>query len=118
MQLLGEWLKHATQRNQCEDSNGHISDVDCAFVLNCIAFLEVVRQVQNKANIIIPLAGKKKLIYAYFFGEEKHSPKKEKSFGPLSLISKHDGCSVSVVFLRLVDSFHVMNWGTSGASTM
>ncbi|CAK9277403.1 unnamed protein product [Sphagnum jensenii] len=44
VQLLGEWLRHATQRNQCEDSNGHISDVDCAFVLNSIAFLEVVRQ--------------------------------------------------------------------------
>ncbi|KAH9554382.1 hypothetical protein CY35_08G060900 [Sphagnum magellanicum] len=46
VQLLGEWLKHATQRNQCEDSNGHISDVDCAFVLNSVAFLEVVRQVR------------------------------------------------------------------------
>jgi hypothetical protein len=65
------------------------------------------------------LAGKKKLIYAYFFGEEKRSPKKEKTFGSLlSLISKHDGCSVSIVFLRLVDSFHAINWGTSGASTM
>ncbi|CAK9234015.1 unnamed protein product [Sphagnum troendelagicum] len=46
VQLLGEWLRHATQQNQCEDSNGHISDVDCAFVLNSIAFLEVVRQVR------------------------------------------------------------------------
>jgi hypothetical protein len=60
VQLLGEWLKYATQRNQCEDSNGHISDVDCAFVLNSIAFLEVVRQVQNKANIIISIGRKKK----------------------------------------------------------
>jgi hypothetical protein len=119
VQLLGEWLRHATQRNQCEDSNGHISDVDCAFVLNSIAFLEVVRQVQNKANIIISIGREKKTyICIYFFGEEKHSPKKEKSFGSLSLISKHDGCSVSIVFLRLVDSFHAINWGTSGASTM
>lgn len=43
--LLSEWLCHATQRNGVEDSDGHFKDVETAFVLHSIAFLEVVRQV-------------------------------------------------------------------------
>ncbi|CAK9194851.1 unnamed protein product [Sphagnum troendelagicum] len=45
VQLLEEWLKHVTQRTKCEDSDGHIADIDCSFILHSIAFLEVVRQV-------------------------------------------------------------------------
>jgi coenzyme F420-reducing hydrogenase gamma subunit len=78
VQLLGEWLKHATQRNQCEDSNGHISDVDCAFVLNSVAFLEVVRQVQNKANIIISIGRKKKSLYMHTSLVKKSTAQKKK----------------------------------------
>jgi hypothetical protein len=51
VQLLEEWLKHVTQRTKCEDSDGHIADIDCSFVLHSIAFLEVVRQVEPFASL-------------------------------------------------------------------
>lgn len=44
--LLSEWLMHASQKNGVEDADGHFSNVETAFVLHCIAFLEIVRQVQ------------------------------------------------------------------------
>ncbi|CAM6097126.1 unnamed protein product [Calypogeia fissa] len=44
--LLGEWLCHATQKSGVEDPDGHFKDVETAFVLYSISFLEIVRQVR------------------------------------------------------------------------
>ncbi|KAL2622920.1 hypothetical protein R1flu_003125 [Riccia fluitans] len=44
--LLSEWLMHASQKNSVEDSDGHFANVEMAFVLHCVAFLEIVRQVR------------------------------------------------------------------------
>ncbi|KAL3691061.1 hypothetical protein R1sor_004712 [Riccia sorocarpa] len=44
--LLSEWLMHACQKNAVEDPDGHFSNVEMAFVLHCVAFLEIVRQVR------------------------------------------------------------------------
>ncbi|KAG6552454.1 hypothetical protein Mapa_006015 [Marchantia paleacea] len=49
--LLSEWLMHASQKNGVEDADGHFSNVETAFVLHSIAFLEIVRQVQFTLTI-------------------------------------------------------------------
>lgn len=55
VQLLGQWLQHATHDKKCEDPDGHIADINCSFLLHSIAFLEVVRQVYHTSLIYIHL---------------------------------------------------------------
>jgi hypothetical protein len=55
VQLLGQWLQHATHDKKCEDPDGHIADIDCSFVIHSIAFLEVIRQVYHTSSIDIHL---------------------------------------------------------------
>ncbi|KAJ7553219.1 hypothetical protein O6H91_06G088600 [Diphasiastrum complanatum] len=59
VQLLGHWLQHAIQRNSCENPDGRFKDVESAFVLHSIAFLEIVRQVdihcEERGNLLLHL---------------------------------------------------------------
>lgn len=47
IELLGEWIRYAISYNNCEDYDGQFADVDSAFILHSIAYLEVVRQVKK-----------------------------------------------------------------------
>ncbi|KAG0616113.1 hypothetical protein M758_5G091300 [Ceratodon purpureus] len=50
IELLGEWLRYAISYNNCEDYDGQFADVDSAFILHSIAYLEVVRQVMIRVE--------------------------------------------------------------------
>ncbi|EFJ04596.1 hypothetical protein SELMODRAFT_430075 [Selaginella moellendorffii] len=57
VQLLGEWLQHAMRKNRCEKVDGRFENVEAAFVLHSIAFLEIVRQVdihcEERGNLLL-----------------------------------------------------------------
>ncbi|EFJ13922.1 hypothetical protein SELMODRAFT_424073 [Selaginella moellendorffii] len=59
VQLLGDWLQHAMQKNHCEKVDGRFENVEAAFVLHSIAFLEIVRQVdihcEERGNLLLHL---------------------------------------------------------------